>query len=92
MLIPVRWHSYKDFPRTDINSRCVRFQYGTIFQAHPFSFAPDYPYQLGLFFSRFFRMFLLPGHVSRSFRSDRGQVAQIRYSFEGNQPGYCRRL
>jgi hypothetical protein len=24
-LIPVRWHSYKDIPRTDINSRCVRF-------------------------------------------------------------------
>ena len=50
MLIPVRWHSYKDFPRTDIYSRCVRFQYGTIFQAHPFSFAARLPL-LALVFS-----------------------------------------
>jgi hypothetical protein len=60
MLIPIRWHGYKDFPCTDINSRCIRFQYGTIFQAHPFSFAgPVCPYDLGLFFSGFFGCFCL---------------------------------
>src|SRR5215472_9595193 len=67
MLIPIRWHGYKDLPRTDINSRCVRFQYGTIFQAHPFSFSTPFTLtRLGLRLSRLFRMLLLPGHASPS--------------------------
>ena len=43
--------------------------------------------RLALLLSRLFRMLLVSGHASRSFGSDSGQVAQIRYSFEGNQPG-----
>jgi hypothetical protein len=42
MLIPVWGYGYKDFPRTDINSCCVSFQYGSIFQAHPFPFSAPF--------------------------------------------------
>jgi hypothetical protein len=42
MLIPVWGYGYKDFPRTDINSCCVTFQYGSIFQAHPFPFSAPF--------------------------------------------------
>src|SRR5215813_716101 len=87
MLIPVRWHGYINFPCTDINSCCVRFQYRTTLQAHPFSLAPFAFAHRGVFLAGLFRMLLLPGHGSLPFSSGRAKSRKSRYSFEGNQPG-----
>src|SRR5215472_6692260 len=87
MLIPVRWHGYINFPCTDINSCCVRFQYRTTLQAHPFSLAPFAFAHRGVFLAGLFRMLLLPGHGSLPFSSGSAKSRKSRYSFEGNQPG-----
>src|SRR5215831_13104289 len=88
MLIPVRWHGYKNFPRTDINSCCVRFQYGSIFQAHPLPFAAPFACaRRGLLFAERFAMLLLLGHACYPFGSGRAKSRKSRYSSEGNQPG-----
>jgi hypothetical protein len=64
MLVPVRWHGYKDFPRTDINTCCVRFQYRSIFQAHPFPFpAPIAFTRRGFLSAERFGMLRLLGHA-----------------------------
>src|ERR1700757_2563475 len=88
MLIAIRWHGYKDFPRTDINACCVRFQYGTILQAHPFPFSAPFAFtRRGRPLAGLLGMLLCFGHACYPFGSGRGQVAQIkRYSSEGNQP------
>jgi hypothetical protein len=88
MLVAVRWHGYKDFPRTDINTCCVCFQYGSIFQAHPFPFSASFAFaHRRLFLAWLVGTLLLLGHAFDPFGSGRGQVAQLRYSFEGNQTG-----
>src|SRR5579864_5344807 len=88
MLIPVRWHGYKDFPRTDINSCCVCFQYGSIFQTHPSPFlAPFALARRNLLRAEFFGILLLLGHACYPFDSGRAKSRKSRYSFEGNQPG-----
>ena len=82
MLIPVRWHGYKDFPRTDINACCVHFQYGSIFQAHPFPLSAPFAFaRPGLLLAERFGTLLLLGHASYPFGSGRGQVAQIKVLF-----------
>src|SRR5215471_18507092 len=58
-----------------------------ILQAHPLSSAPFAFARLGFFRDELFGMLLLPGHVYHPFRSGSGQVAQKRYSLEGNRPG-----
>ena len=78
MLIAIRWHGYKDFPRTDINAGCVRFQYGSISQTHPFPFLASFAFaRRGLPLTGLFGIFLLLGHASDPFCSGIGQVAQM---------------
>src|SRR6266496_4475612 len=87
MLIAVRWHGYKDFPRTDINTCCVCFQYGSAFQAHPFPSSASFAFARRDLFAGLFGILLLLGHAFYPLGSGRGQVAQIRYSPNWNQPG-----
>src|SRR5208282_681048 len=89
MLIPVWGYGHKDFPRTDINSCCVSFQYGSIFQAHPFPFsAPFALARCDLPRAGLLGMLFWLGHTCLSFRlRQRPSRAIKRYSSEGNQPG-----
>src|SRR5450631_3393391 len=88
MLIPVRRDGYKDFSRSNIDSRRIRLQNRTVLQTHPFSFPAPFVFaRLSFLLSGLSRMLLLSGHAPHSFCSGIGQVAQIEYSLEGNQPG-----
>src|SRR5260370_11542594 len=87
ILVPVRWHGYKDFPRTDIDPTCIWLQKRAVFQTHPFSSSPPFAFaRLRLFPAGLWRI-LLFGHIPAPFYSGNGQVAQMEYSFKRNQPG-----
>jgi hypothetical protein len=92
VIIPVRWHGRIKFPGTDVNSSRVRFQYGTVVQAYAFSFTALFVLPTLDLLLVSLGMLLLPGHIVFAFPPRQGQVAQRKYSFEGNQPGVLLRL